>query len=204
MVSCISAIVIFFQGRHMLRKTQDRKPAAGPGIGGPSHGGSHTKEARSMPDTSQKGRTTIGQHISINGDIRGEEDLVIEGSVKGIVELQKHHLIIGSMGQVDAEIKADNVTVSGKLTGNIMAAGKVQITKEADFTGEIRAKGISVEDGAYLKAVIEMEREPAPAAKPAVSSAAPGGPRPSPAPGPKPPDKTEAKPAAAAPGTKTG
>jgi cytoskeletal protein CcmA (bactofilin family) len=36
----------------------------------------------------------------------------------------------------------------------------VEITKEADFNGEIKAKSISVEDGAYLKAVIELEREP--------------------------------------------
>ncbi len=157
-----------------------------------------------MPDSSHKGRTTIGQHISINGDILGEEDLVIEGSVKGIVELQKHHLIIGPMGQVEAEIKADNVTVSGKLTGNIAAAGKVQITKDADFTGEIRARGISVEDGAYLKAVIEMEREAKPAPKPATSPSPVGGLKPPSPTGPKPPDKPEAKPAAAAPGTKIG
>jgi cytoskeletal protein CcmA (bactofilin family) len=52
------------------------------------------------------------------------------------------------------------VTVSGELTGNIEATGKVEITKEADFKGEIKAKSISVEDGAYLKAVIELEREP--------------------------------------------
>ncbi|MBU1742587.1 MAG: polymer-forming cytoskeletal protein [Proteobacteria bacterium] len=158
-----------------------------------------------MADSAPKGKTTIGQHISIDGDIRGEEDLVIEGSVKGIVELQKHHLTIGAKGQVEAEIKADNVTVSGKLSGNISAAGKVQITKEADFTGEIRAKGISVEDGAYLKAVIEMERAPqaapvqaTPAARPAPEPAKPQ----STTSTPPPADKPNATQAAASPGPK--
>jgi hypothetical protein len=55
-------------------------------------------------------RTIIGDQIYIEGTIRGEEDLLIEGSVKGSIE--------------------------------------------------IKAKSISVEDGAYLKAVIELEREP--------------------------------------------
>jgi cytoskeletal protein CcmA (bactofilin family) len=105
------------------------------------------------------GKTVIGEKIAIEGGIRGGEDLVIEGSVKGSIELEKHHLTVGPKGQVEGEIHADNVTISGRLTGNIEALGKVEITQEADFNGEIKAKRISVEDGAYLKAVIELERE---------------------------------------------
>jgi cytoskeletal protein CcmA (bactofilin family) len=105
-------------------------------------------------------RTIIGDQIYIEGTIRGEEDLLIEGSVKGSIEMKAHHLTVGSKGQVEAEVRAANVTISGKLEGNINATGRVEITKAADFNGEIKAKSISVEDGAYLKAVIEMEREP--------------------------------------------
>jgi cytoskeletal protein CcmA (bactofilin family) len=47
----------------------------------------------------------------------------------------------------------------------------VEITKEADFEGEVKAKRISVEDGAYLKAVIELEKEPDKKAVPAEKSA---------------------------------
>ena len=104
-------------------------------------------------------KTLIGEHISINGDIRGEGDLVIEGTVKGSVILEKYHLTVGPKGHVDAEINAGNVTVSGRLTGNITALDKVAITKDADFNGVIKAKRFSVEDGAYLKATIELERE---------------------------------------------
>jgi cytoskeletal protein CcmA (bactofilin family) len=111
------------------------------------------------PDpTPPETKTLIGEHISIKGDIRGEGDLVIEGSVKGSVRLEKYHLIVGSKGKVEAEVSAGNVTVSGRLTGNITALDKVSITKDADFNGEIKAKSISVEDGAYLKAAIELER----------------------------------------------
>jgi len=107
-----------------------------------------------------EGKTIIGEQITIDGTIQGKEDLLIEGSVKGRIEVETHHLTVGSRGQVEAEIQASNVTISGRLVGNINAAGKVEITKEADFNGEIKAKSISVEDGAYLKAVIELKREP--------------------------------------------
>lgn len=105
-------------------------------------------------------KTIIGEQISIEGSIQGKGDLVIEGSVKGKIELEKHHLTVGLKGKVEAEILATDVTISGQLMGNIHALGKVEITKGADFNGEIKAKSISVQDGAYLKAVIELEREP--------------------------------------------
>ncbi len=107
-----------------------------------------------------EGRTIIGEKVAIDGAIRGREDLFIEGSVKGRIEVETHHLTVGPRGKVEAEIQAANVTISGRLVGNINATGKVEITKEADFNGEIKAKSISVEDGAYLKAVIELKREP--------------------------------------------
>ena len=161
----------------MLRKSKN-EPAPAP----------REPQVRPAPVTATESRpvekTVIGQHISIQGDIKGSEDLVIQGSVKGSISLPNHHLTIGPRGQVEAEINVANVTISGTLMGNIKASGKVQITKEADFMGEIKAKRISVEDGAYLKAAIELEREPskpAPAAsqpakdaKPPVSGQTPG------------------------------
>ena len=114
----------------------------------------------SIIQTPVEGKTIIGEQIIIDGAIRGKEDLLIQGVVKGRIEVETHHLTVGAKGQVEAEIQAANVTISGRLVGNINAAEKVEITKEADFNGEITAKTISVEDGAFLKAVIELKREP--------------------------------------------
>lgn len=116
------------------------------------------------------GKTVIGEDISVKGSIHGKGNLVIQGSVKGTIDLNNHHLTVGPNGNVEAEVNAEHVTIGGHLAGNINARGKVEITKTAVFTGEIKAKRISVEDGAYLKAVIELEREPKPQgpAKPAI------------------------------------
>lgn len=108
----------------------------------------------------ENAKTVIGERISIEGDIRGHENLVIQGSMKGKIELEKNQITVGPKGRVKAEIHADNVTISGQLIGNIEALGTVKITRDANFSGEIKARSISVEDGAYLKAVIELQRDP--------------------------------------------
>lgn len=142
----------------MLKKRKNNdKDESSPAFGPISS--METASHPSAPALSGEEKTVIGQHISVEGVVRGKENLVIEGSMKGSIELEKHQVTVGSKGNVEAEIHADNITISGKLVGNIKAHGKVRITREADFSGEIKAKRISVEDGAYLKAVIELERE---------------------------------------------
>lgn len=80
--------------------------------------------------------------------------------MKGNIEIAKHNFTVGPNGRVEGEINAQNVKISGQMIGNIKTQGKVEITKEADFMGDIRAKGISVEDGAYFKGSIELVQEP--------------------------------------------
>lgn len=125
------------------------------------------KQRPSAPPPSKPAqKTMIGEEISIKGTIHGRGDLVIQGTIQGNIVLDQHHLTIGPNGKVEAEVTAENVTISGRLKGNINANGKVEITKSADFNGEIKAKRISVEDGAFLKAVIELQRNTPSAATP--------------------------------------
>lgn len=109
---------------------------------------------------SAAGKTVIGEQVSIEGSIQGNEDLVIEGSVKGSIKLEKYHLTVGPKGKVEGEIEAGDLTISGQLVGNVRTLEKVEIAKNGQFNGEIKAKRIAIEDGAYLKAVIEIEQEP--------------------------------------------
>jgi len=105
-------------------------------------------------------KTTIGERITIEGSIRGEENLLIEGAMKGNIEMGKYNFAIGPNGRVEGEISAQNVSINGNFKGTIKALGKVAVAKEADFNGEIKAKSFSVEDGAYFKGIVELDREP--------------------------------------------
>jgi cytoskeletal protein CcmA (bactofilin family) len=103
--------------------------------------------------------TLIGESITIDGTILAEEDIIIEGSLKGSIIAKSHLVTVGKSGRIEATIQADNIVISGRMKGEITAFNKVQITQGADFTGQIRAKSIAVEDGAFLKASIELDKE---------------------------------------------
>ena len=113
-------------------------------------------------DSSQKlsnEKTIIGKDIIIEGNIRGREHMVIDGSVKGNIEMETHNFALGPAGKVEGEIHARNISISGQMKGNIKTPGKIEITKEADFQGDILAKSIAVENGAFFKGSVELITE---------------------------------------------
>ena len=111
------------------------------------------------PETKDE-KTVIGEHIFIEGNIRGGEHLLIEGSMKGNIEMGEHNFVVGSRGRFEGEIIAQNVGISGQMKGTVKAKGKVEIKKEADMSADIKAKSISVEEGAFFKGSVELDREP--------------------------------------------
>ena len=104
-------------------------------------------------------KTVIGENIVVEGHFRGRQDLVVEGAVRGIVDIRPHDLEVGPRGWVEAEIRAQNVRIHGRLRGSVDALEKVIIARQADFFGNIKTRSISVEDGARFKGVIELERK---------------------------------------------
>lgn len=120
-----------------------------------------TKNVKKIkPLVSKSGKSIIGGGVSFEGIVRSNEDLIINGSAKGSIGLENCDLTVAPRGQVEAEIHAQNVSIEGKLIGNIKANSSVKISREANFRGQIKAKQISIEDGAYLRAAIELEHEP--------------------------------------------
>lgn len=105
-----------------------------------------------------RGLSALGSSIEIKGKITGDEDLQIDGKVEGSVVLNGRRLTVGSTGQLNSEVWARELVVYGKLTGNIHASDRVEIKKDGSVTGDITTSRISVEDGAYFKGRIEIER----------------------------------------------
>ena len=109
-------------------------------------------------DVSEARKTAvIGPTIKIKGALSGEENLVIEGSVEGSVELAGHDLTVGPKGQVDADLNARTVKVEGRITGDIRGSEKVIITKSGRVLGNIVAPRVTLEDGAKFKGSIDMD-----------------------------------------------
>lgn len=128
-------------------------------------------------DYSPRGQAVLGKSVMVKGQIFSREDLTIDGEVEGTVELQENRLTIGPNGRVQASVKAREIVVLGTVHGNVEAAEKVDIRKEAKLVGDIKTQRIAVEDGAFFKGSIDIT-------KPEVAK--PPAPRPQPAPAPAP------------------
>ena len=100
----------------------------------------------------------LGPSLEIKGKLSGEEDLQIDGKVEGPISLQGQKLIAGRSAQLHSEIAAREVVVYGKVQGNVRAQDRVEIKKDGSVLGDITTARISIEDGAYFKGRIEIER----------------------------------------------
>ena len=99
--------------------------------------------------------TIIGPSVKVEGDFKGEGDLVVEGMLIGNLTT-KNNLKIGQNAIIKAEIKANNAFVSGKIKGNITIKGKIEITSTAVIMGNIKAQIISIESGALIQGSLTM------------------------------------------------
>jgi cytoskeletal protein CcmA (bactofilin family) len=102
--------------------------------------------------------TVIGSSISIDGEITGNEPLVIQGTVKGRIALSES-VFIENSANVEADLEADSVEVGGVVTGNISASAKVELKAESKMVGDIRSPRILIADGALFKGNIDMDVE---------------------------------------------
>jgi cytoskeletal protein CcmA (bactofilin family) len=100
--------------------------------------------------------TVIGSSIVIDGEITGDEDLVIQGTVKGKIAL-KESLIVENTGTVEADIQTNNVEIAGQVTGNVVASDKVELKANCRMVGDIKAPRILIADGASFKGNVDMD-----------------------------------------------
>ncbi len=100
----------------------------------------------------------FGPSLSVKGEISGNEDLYIDGTVEGAVQLGEGKLTVGATAHVTADIIAREVVVCGKVKGNVRAKGKIEIKKDGSVIGDLTMAQIIIEDGAYFKGSIEIEK----------------------------------------------
>jgi cytoskeletal protein CcmA (bactofilin family) len=103
----------------------------------------------------------IGKGLLIKGELHGEEDLIIEGTVEGTITMQKS-LTIEVGGRIKADIETENITVRGEMDGDVKAREKITIHDGGRLVGDIAAPRIEIGDGAYYKGKIDMPDHEAP------------------------------------------
>src|ERR1700716_3537190 len=103
-------------------------------------------------------QATIGKSLVVKGELSGSESLYIDGRVEGAINLPGNRVTVGRNGQVQANVNAREVVVLGKVKGNITASDRVDIRNEGSLTGDVVCQRISIEDGAFFKGGIDIQK----------------------------------------------
>ena len=117
-----------------------------------------TDAMRPMGATADRATARLGASLHIKGEITGNEDLVIDGSVEGLVQLDDRKLMIGVTATVTADIIAREVVVYGTVKGNLQAKSRIEIKKDGSVNGDLMTARIVIEEGAYFKGSIEIDK----------------------------------------------
>ena len=110
------------------------------------------------PSTTSGGTARLGGSLHVKGEITGNEDLHIDGSVEGLVQLEDRKLTVGASAKVTADIIAREVVVYGNVKGNLRARDRIEIKKDGSVVGDLTTARIMIEDGASFKGSIEIDK----------------------------------------------
>ncbi len=98
----------------------------------------------------------IGKTIVIRGEVKGSEDLVLDGRVEGTVNLSESRLTVGPNADIAADLTARDVLIMGRVQGNVVASGRVELRSGCNLEGDIRALRLAVEDNAVFRGKVDL------------------------------------------------
>jgi cytoskeletal protein CcmA (bactofilin family) len=102
--------------------------------------------------------TIIGSTVKIEGDFKGEGDIIVEGIVEGTLKTRRN-LKVGEAAKIKAGVEASNAYVAGEILGDLKIAESLELTPSAKVTGDVEAKILTVATGAQINGQIKMGGE---------------------------------------------
>jgi cytoskeletal protein CcmA (bactofilin family) len=100
----------------------------------------------------------ITSSLLIKGEIRGSEDLYIDGEVQGTIHLTDGRVTVGPHGKVSADIDAAEIVVRGKVNGSLRGRQHVEVGRTGEIRGDIATLRIAIEEGAQIHSKVEISR----------------------------------------------
>jgi cytoskeletal protein CcmA (bactofilin family) len=104
---------------------------------------------------SQRKESVIASDITIEGKIEGGGSVRIAGKFKGDVNVQGD-LTVDAGAKLTGSVRADRVTISGELEGNVEQASLVDLQRSGVIVGDVKAGSLAVAAGARLRGQAEF------------------------------------------------
>ena len=93
--------------------------------------------------------TIVGVGARLEGNVVSAGSLRIDGQVKGQINADGD-VSLSPQSQVEADVRAQNVSVAGRFKGNVVAKGKAHLARGGRVDGNITSKALVVEEGAIF------------------------------------------------------
>ena len=117
-------------------------------------------------DASSGTTSLVSRPVVVEGEISGEENLHVDGRVKGVIQLSGD-LLVGASGVVEAEVDARSIVIQGAVTGKVLARHQLEVQPSGRFNGEATAASYEIRQGAVFEGVSRMLGSNSQAEKPA-------------------------------------
>ena len=108
----------------------------------------------------------IGKTVRIEGEIHSQENIYIDGEVRGRMEAPLHSLTVGATGKVQAGVKAREAVILGCVEGEIEVLERIDVRKNATLLGDLRTPRIAIEEGALIRCGVNISGSEAEAPPP--------------------------------------
>lgn len=137
-------------------KTESKPPAQQPA---PRPRTPSAPKATPSAPTAPASLCVIGSKTVVKGDISGDENILVEGTVEGTIKISRD-LKVGTGGCVKATVNAQSVVVAGEIEGDCQAEQRVHLEATGKLTGNIRAPRVMIVEGATFKGNSDMSPRP--------------------------------------------
>jgi cytoskeletal protein CcmA (bactofilin family) len=98
----------------------------------------------------------IGKSVVIRGEVKGSEDLFVDGRIEGTISLSESRLTIGPNAVLAADLTAKDVLVLGQVQGNVIATGRVELRAGCQLIGDVCALRLAIEDNAVFRGKVDL------------------------------------------------
>ena len=92
---------------------------------------------------------SIMEGTSIEGEVRSDSNIRIDGKVKGTIHV-RGRLIVGATGLVEGDVHCQSSDIEGTVNGKIACQDLLSLKATAKLTGDILTKKLSIEPGAVF------------------------------------------------------
>ena len=98
---------------------------------------------------------TLSRTLKVTGEISAEEDLIIDGTVNGIIRVPGHAIVIGPAAEIKADVLARHIEIHGRIDASVVASERAVIRAGAHIQGRIVAPRLVVEEGAVINGQLD-------------------------------------------------